>query len=71
MRVALLILALTSLQVFALDITNNLSYTGEGDPNPLYGERIKNLMIFHPTGARWWYELEATNPDWESTWPLD
>lgn len=68
----LLMLAfLFSYSAFAVDITNTLIYTGEGDNNPLYNQKVKNIMVFHATAAAWWYDLEPTEPDWESTWPQD
>ncbi len=68
-------LALISLNTiaFAVDMNNVLTHKGEGGANPDYGKKIKNLMIFHPTSAKWWYEQVPERPDevWSSTWPLN
>lgn len=71
MKYFVLILALLSCSANALNMHNTLTFTGEGQPNPLYNQRIKNLIIYHPTGAAWWYDQEPNNPNWTSTWPLD
>lgn len=53
-----------------IQIKNTLEWTGDGPRNPAFNKQIKNLLLFHPTGARWWYDLEDERPDWASTWPL-
>ncbi len=53
---------------FAVDMFNTLAYTGKGVPNTAYNKQIKNIMIFHAGGWKYWYEIEDGDSTWSEHW---
>jgi len=54
---------------FSTEMRNVLTFTGEGAPNPAYGNKIKNIMIFQAGG---WQGLLNIKPEiGDPTWPLN
>lgn len=55
---------LLSFNVYSIDMVNQLSHTGFGQPNPAYNKKIKNIMIFHVGGWRhiWCNQYGLTLP---------